>query len=64
MSQTLFGVKCVQATDWILDADVAKLFDELDRDRAIELLDRQVGDGRLLRLIRKSPNAGVTEEDR
>ena len=48
--------------NWILDADVAKYFDTLDRDRLVDLLGRRIGDGRLLRLIRKWLNAGVLEE--
>ena len=48
--------------NWILDADVARYFDTLDRDRLVDLLGRRIGDRRLLRLIRKWLNAGVLEE--
>jgi len=47
--------------NWVLDADIAKYFDRIQRDRLVELLERRIGDARLLRLIRKWLNAGVLD---
>ena len=35
--------------NWILDADVAKFFDRIDRAKLVELLGKRIGDKRLLR---------------
>jgi len=48
--------------NWILDADVSKYFDRIERGRLVELLERRIGDRRLLRLIGKWLRAGVMEE--
>lgn len=47
---------------WILEVDIRKFFDTLDRIRLRELLARRVRDGVLLRLIGKWLNAGVLED--
>jgi group II intron reverse transcriptase/maturase len=47
---------------WILDVDVRKFFDTIDRAHLRALLKRRVRDGVLLRLIGKWLNAGVLEE--
>jgi len=47
---------------WVLDADVRKYFDTIDRSHLREFLQRRVRDGVLLRLIGKWLNAGVLEE--
>ena len=47
---------------WVLDADVRKYFDTIDRGHLREFLQRRVRDGVLLRLIGKWLNAGVLEE--
>jgi group II intron reverse transcriptase/maturase len=47
---------------WILEVDIRKYFDTLDRARLRELLARRVRDGVLLRLIGKWLNAGVLED--
>jgi RNA-directed DNA polymerase len=49
---------------WVLEADIEKFFDSVDRARLQEILRRRVRDGVLLRLIGKWLNAGVMEEGR
>ena len=48
--------------NWILDADVSKYFDCIDRQQLLELLGRRIGDRRLLRLVGKWLRAGVMED--
>lgn len=47
---------------WIIDLDIRKFFDTLDKDHLREILKRRVRDGVLLRLIGKWLNAGVLED--
>lgn len=47
---------------WVLEADIEKFFDSVDRTQLQEILRRRVRDGVLLRLIGKWLNAGVMEE--
>jgi RNA-directed DNA polymerase len=47
---------------WILEVDIRKFFDTLDRAWLRELLAKRVRDGVLLRLIGKWLNAGVLED--
>jgi group II intron reverse transcriptase/maturase len=47
---------------WILEVDIRKFFDTLDRGQLREFLQRRIRDGVLLRLIGKWLNAGVLEE--
>ena len=49
---------------WVLEADIEKFFDTVDRAQLQEILQRRVRDGVLLRLIGKWLNAGVMEEGR
>ena len=49
---------------WVLEADIEKFFDSVDRAQLHEILRRRVRDGVLLRLIGKWLNAGVMEEGR
>ena len=46
----------------MLDAAGGQFWDELDRERAIELLGRWIEEGRLLRLIRNGLHAGMLEQ--
>ena len=50
--------------NWILDADVSKYFDRIERGCLMALLERRIGDRRLLRLIGKWLRAGVMEDGR
>ena len=47
---------------WIVEVDIRKFFDTLDKNQLRELLRRRIRDGVLLRLIDKWLNAGVREE--
>ncbi len=47
---------------WIVDVDLRKFFDTIDRGHLREFLKRRVRDGVILRLIGKWLNAGVLEE--
>lgn len=47
---------------WIIDADVSKYFDNVDRGLLRSFIKQRVNDGGLLRLIGKWLNAGVMEE--
>lgn len=47
---------------WILDVDIRKFFDTLQRPTLRDLLRRRIRDGVILRLIDKWLNAGVWEE--
>jgi group II intron reverse transcriptase/maturase len=49
---------------WVLEADIEKFFDSVDRAQLQEILRRRVRDGVLLRLIGKWLNAGVMEDGR
>ena len=48
---------------WVLEVDIRKFFDTLDRAHLRELLRKRVRDGVILRLIGKWLNAGVLEEE-
>jgi len=47
---------------WIIDVDIRKFFDTLDKSKLREILKKRVCDGVLLRLIGKWLKAGVLEE--
>ncbi|MCL4855029.1 MAG: group II intron reverse transcriptase/maturase, partial [Bryobacteraceae bacterium] len=47
---------------WILEVDIRKFFDTLDRSHLRTFLQRRVRDGVLLRLIGRWLNAGVFED--
>jgi RNA-directed DNA polymerase len=49
---------------WVLDVDLRKYFDSIDRTKLREVLDRRVTDGVVRRLIDKWLNAGVFENGR
>lgn len=56
-----FGIK-VRRVNWILDADIRAFFDTVDHDWLMRFLEHRIGDGRILRLIRKWLKAGVLED--
>jgi RNA-directed DNA polymerase len=47
--------------NWIIDADIAKFFDNIDRAHLRTILQKRVNDGTILRLIGMWLNAGVME---
>jgi RNA-directed DNA polymerase len=48
--------------NYILDADIRSFFDNLRKDWLLKFVEQRVADQRILRLIQKGPNAGVTED--
>src|SRR6267378_3967043 len=57
-------VICTRPTGWILDLDVTAYFDSIVRKQLMEMIEKRVRDGSVLRLIRKWIQAGVIEEGR
>ena len=47
---------------WVLEVDLRKYFDSVNRSKLLELLGERMGDGVLLRLVSKWLHAGVMEE--
>ena len=47
---------------WILDADIAAFFDDINHDWMLKFLAHRIADQRMVRLIRKWPTAGVIED--
>jgi RNA-directed DNA polymerase len=48
--------------NWMLDADIRSFFDKISHERLMQLIERRVGDPRILWLIQKWLKAGVSEE--
>lgn len=57
-------VICRQGTSYVVEADIRSYFDSIVRGRLIELVERRIRDGSILRLIRKWVNAGVIDDGR
>ncbi len=53
-----------QKVNWILDADIASFFDEIDHEWMLMFLGHRIADRRLLGLICKWLQAGVVEDGR
>ena len=49
---------------WVLEVDIRKYFDSVDRSKLEELVGQRTGDGVVRRLISKWLHAGVMEEER
>lgn len=49
--------------NFVVEADIKGFFDHLQHDKLLAMLERRIGDGALLRLIRKWLKAGILEED-
>jgi RNA-directed DNA polymerase len=47
---------------WVLDADIRGFFDAIDHDCLMTMIERRIGDQRVLRHIKKWLNAGVLED--
>jgi RNA-directed DNA polymerase len=54
------GIQRTQS-EWIVDVDIRAFFDTLDHGRVMEILQKRVKDGSILRLIAKWLKAGVME---
>ncbi len=50
--------------NWVLDADIVSFFDRIDHERLMGLVERRIGDRRVLRRLRKWLRAGVLEDGR
>jgi group II intron reverse transcriptase/maturase len=48
---------------YVVEADIKGFFDNLDHEKLIEMLEKRIGDPRLLRLIKKWLKAGVLDTD-
>ena len=48
--------------NWILDADIRSYFDTIDQEWLIKMMERRIGDGRVIRLVRRWLRAGVLED--
>jgi group II intron reverse transcriptase/maturase len=60
--ESLWHQLMAQRGGWIVEFDIRKFFDELDRGRLREILQQRVRDGVVLRLIGKWLQAGVMED--
>lgn len=49
---------------WVLEIDIRSYFDNIVRDKLVEMIEERVSDGSMLRLIGKWIRVGVIEDDR
>jgi len=59
--QTLWEKTMTMGGGWVLDLDIEKFFDTLDRTQLRQMLEQRIRDGVLLRLIGKWLNAGALD---
>jgi group II intron reverse transcriptase/maturase len=57
-------VICTRPISTVLEADISGYFDAIVRDLLVEMIEKRVSDGSILRLIGKWINVGVIEDDR
>ena len=57
-------VICTRPTEWVLEIDITAYFDSIVRKQLMEMIEKRVRDGSVLRLIRKWIQVGVIEEGR
>src|ERR1700738_1635451 len=57
-------VICTRPTGWILEIDITTYFDSIVREQLMEMIEKRVSDGSVLRLIRKWIQVGVIDEGR
>jgi RNA-directed DNA polymerase len=55
-------VICTRPTGWILELDIQSYFDKIVRGTLIEMVEKRVSDGSVLRLIQKWIKVGVIED--
>ena len=63
--QALDGVRrviCTRSTGWILELDIQAYFDSIVREQLMEMIEKRVSDGSVLRLIRKWIKIGVIDK--
>jgi RNA-directed DNA polymerase len=57
-------VICTQATDYVLEIDIASYFDSIVREHLMAMIEKRISDASILRLIKKWINVGVIDEGR
>jgi RNA-directed DNA polymerase len=55
---------CRESTEYVLKLDIVSYFDSVVREHLMAMIERRVGDGSILRLIRKWIHVGVIEDGR
>ena len=55
-------VICTRPTGWILEMDIHSYFDKIVRSALVEMMEKRVSDGSVLRLIQKWIKVGVIED--
>ncbi len=55
---------CARPRGWILEIDIRSYFDKIVREILVEMMEKRVSDGSVLRLIQKWIKVGVIEEGR
>src|SRR5215470_12314811 len=57
-------VICARPTGWVLEIDIRSYFDSIVRSALVEMIEKRVTDGSVLRLIGKWTRVGVIEDGR
>jgi RNA-directed DNA polymerase len=55
---------CRRSVSYVLEADIAGYFDAIVREQLMEMIEKRVSDGSILRLIRKWINTGYIDDGR
>ena len=55
-------VICTRPTGWVLEIDIRSYFDSIVRSALVEMIEKRVNDGSVLRLIQKWIKVGVIED--
>ena len=55
-------VLCCRSTGWVLEIDIRAYFDSIVRSALVEMIEKRVSDGSVLRLIRKWIQVGVIDD--